>query len=93
MDVTSVRVHPIESPDNDRLLAFVSVVFDEEFVVHNMRLVIADSGPIVAMPNEEYQGEFRDIAHPISNECRQRIQHSVIEKYNQEVEEDREISP
>ncbi len=92
MEVTSVRVHPVES-GNDRLLAFSSVVFDEEFVVHNMRLVVADKGVIVAMPNEEYKGDFRDIAHPISNDCRERIRTAVIEQYNEEAPPERRIDP
>lgn len=89
--VTSVRVYPVRE-GNDRLLSFASVVFNEEFVVHNLRLVEADSGIIVAMPNEEYKGNFRDIAHPITNNCRERIRKSIIEEYNEEVDPDKEIS-
>lgn len=87
IQVSSVRVYPVES-GNDRLLAFASVVFNDEFVVHNLRLVRANSGIIVAMPNEEYRGSFRDIAHPITNSCRERIRENVIEAYNEEVEEE-----
>jgi stage V sporulation protein G len=89
--ITSVRVYPVDE-GNDRLLSFASVVFEEEFVVHNLRLVEADSGIIVAMPNEEYRGNFRDIAHPITNECRERIRREIVREYNDNVEnEEREI--
>lgn len=88
--VSSVRVYPVES-GNDRLLAFASVVFNDEFVVHNLRLVRANSGIIVAMPNDEYRGSFRDIAHPITNGCRERIRENVIEAYNEEVEPEEEL--
>lgn len=90
IDATSVRIYPIES-GNERLLAFASVVLNQEFVVHNVRLVRADSGVIVAMPNEEHRGSFRDIAHPISDNCRRRIRRAVIEAYNEEVASPQEI--
>lgn len=92
MDVTSVNVYPVEE-GNERLLAFSSVVFDDEFVVHNVRLIEADSRIIVAMPNEEFKGEFRDIAHPISNQCREKIRDAIIEQYNKKVEDEEKISP
>ncbi|MFB6357196.1 MAG: SpoVG family protein [bacterium] len=90
MDVTSVRIYPVEA-DKDRLIAFASVVFDEEFVVHNMRLVQADSRVIVAMPNEYSRGDFRDIAHPITNQCREQIRRNVIKKYNDKVDEGEQV--
>lgn len=90
IDVTSVRVYPVDD-GNDRLKAFASVVFNEEFVVHNLRLVEANSGVIVAMPNEEYRGNFRDIAHPITNNCRERIRRSVIEEYNKQADSEEKI--
>lgn len=90
LEVTSVR---LQRPDDrsDRLYAFASIVLNEEFVVHDLRLVEADSGIIIAMPNEEYQGEFRDVAHPITNECRRRIRQAVIEEYNGVADEENQI--
>ena len=90
MEVTSANVYPVED-DNDRLLAFSSVVFDDEFVVHNVRLIEADSRIIVAMPNEEFKGEYRDIAHPISNKCRDKIRSTVIDNYNHKVDAENEV--
>ncbi len=90
LEVTSVRVYPVEE-DHERLLSFASVVFNEEFVVHNLRLVKADSGLIVAMPNEEYQGSFRDIAHPITDGCRKRIREAIIDEFNRNVPVEEEI--
>ncbi len=90
MEVTSVDLNPVET-GGERLLAFASVVFDEEFVVHNIRLVRAESGVIAAMPNEEYRGELRDIAHPLNNDCRERICAELIRDYNEQVSESREI--
>lgn len=90
MEITSVDIQSVEEGD-ERLLAFASVVFDEEFVVHNIRLVRAESGVIAAMPNEEYRGELRDVAHPLNNEARERIRSAVIGAYNEEVSATREI--
>jgi stage V sporulation protein G len=83
LKVSSVDVHPID--DHERLYCFASVVFEEEFVVHNIRLVKADSGIIVAMPSEEHRGTFRDLAHPIDNDCRKRIKKHVIRQYKKAV--------
>jgi stage V sporulation protein G len=93
MEVTSANVYPVDDDDNDRLLAFSSVVFDDEFVVHNVRLIEADSRTIVAMPNEEFKGEYRDIAHPISNQCRDKIRQKVIEQYNEKVDGHEKVEP
>lgn len=90
LEVTNVRVYPVNE-GNQQLLAFVSVVFNEEFVVHNLRLVETESKTIVAMPNEEHKGEYRDVAHPITNECRERIRQAVITAYNEHNEVDRRI--
>lgn len=76
---------------NKDLLAFGSVVLNGEFVVHNLRLVVADSGIVVAMPNEEYRGEYRDIAHPITSQCRQKIRMAFIRAYNEECPRGKEI--
>ncbi len=90
MEVTSVDIKPM-GEDADRVLAFASIVFDDEFVVHNVRLVRARSGIIVAMPNEEYRGDLRDVAHPLNNECRGRIREAVIETYNETVDPEKRI--
>ena len=89
MEITSVEVEPLNGDGN--LLAWVSVVFDEEFLVRNIRLVEANNGVILAMPNEEYKDNLRDVAHPVTSECRDKISEAVIEEYNQKVEPDRRI--
>ncbi|MFB6344916.1 MAG: SpoVG family protein [bacterium] len=86
LEVTSVKIDRAED-SSERLYAYASVVLNEEFVVHNLRLVEADSGKIISMPNERSNGEFRDVAHPITSECRQRILKAVVEEYNKQVEQ------
>lgn len=92
MEVTSVDIKPMLD-DDSRVLGFASVVFDDDFVVHNVRLVEAASGLIAAMPNEEYRGELRDVAHPLNNDCRSRIRGAVIEAYNEEVDPGQQVEP
>lgn len=84
MDITSIELYPTRS--SDRVLTYASVVFDDEFVVHNIRLIDTDEKLIVAMPNEEHDGGFRDIAHPINQDCRLKIRERLLEEYEEEVE-------
>ena len=90
MEISSVDLSRTRD-SSGRVLAFASVVFDEEFVVHNIRLVRAKTGLIVAMPNEEYRGRLRDIAHPLNNSLRRKILDAVVQGYNREVEPDKQL--
>ncbi|MFP4687599.1 MAG: SpoVG family protein [bacterium] len=89
MEVTSVKINPVNTEGNP--LAWAIVIFDEQFLVRNIRLVETNSGVILAMPNEEFRGKLRDIAHPITEECRAMITDAVIEAYNQAVPEEKRI--
>lgn len=62
--------------------AIVSVTFDDEFVVHDIKIIDGQNGLFVAMPSRKMaDGEFRDIAHPINAETRQKIQEAIFEEY------------
>ncbi len=91
MEVSSVELKILDNPGG-RVLAFASVVFDEQFVVHNVRLVRAKSGLVVAMPNEEYKGRLRDIAHPLNSQFREEIMGAIVEQFNREVGPNRQIA-
>ena len=68
--------------------AIVSITLDDEFVIHDVRVVDGNSGLFVAMPSRKTpSGEFRDIAHPINSATREKIQSIVLEAYNKEVEQ------
>ena len=80
MKITDVRIRKVEK--EGRMKAVASVVFDDEFVVHDIKIVEGERGPFIAMPSRKTNnGEFRDIAHPLSTESRERIQAAVLEKY------------
>ena len=62
--------------------AIVSVTFDDEFVVHDIKIIEGQNGLFIAMPSRKMSdGEFRDIAHPINAETRKKIQDAIFEEY------------
>ncbi len=77
MQVTDVRIRKIT--EEGKMKAIVSVTFDEEFVVHDIKIIEGQNGLFVAMPSRKMpDGEFRDIAHPINAETRQKIQEAIL---------------
>ena len=84
MDITEVRIFPV---DEEKLKAFVSVIFDECFVVSDIKIIQGASGLFVTMPSKKRKnGTFRDIAHPLNNETRRRIEEKVLHRYQEMVE-------
>lgn len=80
MEITDVRVRKVNK--EGKMKAVISVTFDNEFVVHDIKVIEREEGLFIAMPSRKtMDGEFRDIAHPINAETRERIQASVLEKY------------
>jgi stage V sporulation protein G len=85
MEITQVRIFPVS---DDKLKAFVSVVFDDCFVVSDIKIIEGASGLFVSMPSKRRKnGTFRDIAHPVNSETRRRIEEAIITRYRQVVEE------
>ena len=83
MQITDVRVRKITS--QNRMKAVASVTFDNEFVVHDIKVIESQNGLFIAMPSRKTpNGEFKDIAHPINTETREMIQKAIIDKYNEE---------
>lgn len=82
MTFTDVRIRKIGSEGKMRAVA--SVTFDNEFVVHDIKVIEGQSGLFIAMPSRKTpDGEYRDIAHPINSETRERLQNLVLERYNE----------
>ncbi len=80
MKITDVRVRKVT--EEGKMKAIVSVTFDEEFVVHDIKVIEGQNGLFIAMPSIKMaDGEFRDIAHPINATTRQKIQEAVFEEY------------
>lgn len=85
MQITDVRVK-ILNIDN-RLKAIASVTFDDEIVIHDIKVIEGEEGLFLAMPSRKIgNNKYRDIAHPISSPAREKIEVAVINKYNEEFE-------
>ncbi len=80
MNITDVRVRKVT--EEGKMKAIVSVTFDDEFVVHDIKIIDGQNGLFIAMPSRKMaDGEFRDIAHPINATTRQKIQEAVFAEY------------
>lgn len=93
MKITDVRVRKVVAKEG-KLKAVVSITIDEEFVVHDIKVIEGEKGLFIAMPSRKAtDGEYRDIAHPINSSTRENIQKLILEKYEiamQEAAEEQE---
>ena len=86
MQITDVRVRKVAK--EGKLKAVVSITMDEEFVVHDIKVIEGEKGLFIAMPSKKAaDGEYRDIAHPINSETRDIIQKIVLEGYEKALAE------
>ncbi|GAB3805403.1 septation regulator SpoVG [Virgibacillus sp. YIM 98842] len=86
MEVTDVRLRRVNT--DGRMRAIASITLDEEFVVHDIRVIDGNNGLFVAMPSKRTpDGEFRDIAHPINSGTRAKIQEAVLGEFRRVGEE------
>jgi len=80
MRITDVRVRKMTQ--DSKMKAIVSITIDDEFVVHDIKVIEGEKGLFIAMPSKKASdGEYRDIAHPINSETRDRIQRIILENY------------
>ncbi len=84
MTITDVRVRKIAK--EGKMKAIVSVTLDDEFVVHDIKVIEGEKGLFIAMPSRKTaDGEYRDIAHPINSETRQQMQDVILQEYEKAV--------
>lgn len=82
MQITDVRVRKVAK--EGKLKAVVSITMDDEFVVHDIKVIEGEKGLFIAMPSKKASdGEYRDIAHPINPNTRERIQSTILAKYKE----------
>lgn len=80
MEITDVRVRRVSK--EGKMKAVVSITLDNEFVVHDIKVIEGEKGMFIAMPSRKAaDGEYRDIAHPINSQTRDRIQELILERY------------
>lgn len=80
MNITDVRIRKLN--DENKMKAVVSITFDDEFVVHDIKIIEGQNGLFIAMPSRKMgEGDFRDIAHPLVSETRNKIRDAIFEEY------------
>lgn len=80
MNITDVRIRRINS--DGKMKAVASITFDDEFVVHDIKIIDGQNGPFIAMPSRKVaEGDFRDIAHPLTSETRGRIKDAIFAEH------------
>nr|WP_317349906.1 septation regulator SpoVG [uncultured Blautia sp.] len=90
MNITDVRVRKVAK--EGKMKAVVSITIDDEFVVHDIKVIEGEKGLFIAMPSRKAtDGEYRDIAHPINSVTRDRIQTLILDKYQEVMSETDEL--
>lgn len=86
MNITDIRVKRISTPGKMRAVA--SITFDEMFVVHDIKIIEGQSGLFIAMPSKKMpNGEYKDVAHPLNSQAREKIQAEILAAYENLPEE------
>lgn len=86
MEITNVRVRVVEK-ENSKMRGFASVTIDNQFAVHDIRILEGDNGLFLAMPSKQTApGEYRDIAHPINAEARKLFSDAILAEYERELQ-------
>lgn len=89
MKITDIRLRAVKSENEVKLKAYADVTFNSSFVVHGLKIIDGQKGMFVAMPSRKMpDGEYKDIAHPITPELRKEITDTVIAKYNEVMEKE-----
>lgn len=85
MDITDVRVRKVS--EDGKMKAVVSITFDDEFVVHDIKIIEGQNGLFIAMPSRKMgDSDFRDIAHPLRSETRTKIKDAIFAEYERTLE-------
>src|SRR5204862_4884421 len=80
MEITQVKVFPVEE---EKLKAYVSIVLDDCFLVSDLKVIHGPNGIFISMPSKRKKnGEFKDIAHPLNRETRERMEKRILEEYD-----------
>lgn len=86
MNITDVRIRKV--PEGGKMKAVASITFDNEFAVHDIRIIEGENGLFIAMPSRRTpDGKFKDIAHPINSETRAKIQETILKHYYESASE------
>ena len=84
MKITEVKVYPVQ--DSGRLKAYATMVFDDCFIVRDLKIIEGDNGLFVSMPSRRRKDGFRDIVHPLNSETRKLVEDSIVEEFKKSAE-------
>ena len=84
MKITEVKVYPVQ--DSGKLKAYATMVFDDAFIIRDLKIIEGDNGLFVSMPSRRRKDGFRDIVHPLNSETRQNVENAIIEEYKKLLE-------
>ncbi len=83
MEITDIRIRKVEA--GGKLKAYVTVTFDNCFVVHNLKVIDGKGGTFIAMPSRKTKtGEYKDVAHPIIPDFRSQLQDKILDEFNRQ---------
>ena len=86
MDITDIRIRRVNA--DGKLKAYVTITFDDCFVVHNVKVITGKNGAFIAMPSRKTKtGEYKDVAHPINSDFRTMLQDKILEAYENSPED------
>lgn len=92
MEITEVKVHPVQG--NNKLKAYATVVFDNSFIVRDLKVIEGNKGFFISMPSRRTKdGSFRDIAHPLNTDMRKSLEDAIIAKFKEEYDETAALAP
>jgi stage V sporulation protein G len=80
MEITEVKIYPVQ--ESGRLKAYATMVFDDCFIVRDLKIIEGDKGLFISMPSRRRKDGFRDIVHPLNADTRTKIENKIIEEYN-----------
>lgn len=87
MEITDIRIRRVSA--DGKLRAYVTVTFEDCFVVHNVKVIEGKNGAFIAMPSRKTKtGEYKDVAHPINSDFRGLLQKKILEEYEKSLEDD-----
>ncbi len=83
MEITDIKIFPV---NEKRIKAYASIVFDDCFIIRDLKIINGDNKLFVAMPSKKMKdGTYRDTVHPLNNETRQKIESNVLQAYEKEI--------
>lgn len=85
MKITEVKVYPVQ--ESGRLKAYATMVFDDCFIIRDLKIIEGDNGLFVSMPSRRRKDGFRDIVHPLNSETRKMVEDAIVLEYNKNAAE------